>query len=147
MSSSSSEQTKTPAPAGVFTLVITGAPYSSQASQTALDFARAALAADKRIDRVFLYGDGVHLASSLATPPSDELNLSEAWSAFLTEHGIPGVACIASALRRGLVNEAEMQRYKLSASNLRAPFEIAGLGEWVTSAASESRLLYFHRGN
>jgi tRNA 2-thiouridine synthesizing protein D len=147
MSISSSEQTKTPAPAGVFTLVITGAPYSSQAPQTALSFARAALAAHKRIDRVFLYGDGVHLASSLVTPPSDEPNLSEAWANFLAEHDIPGVACIASALRRGLVNETEMQRYKLSASNLRAPFEIAGLGEWVASTGSGSRLLYFHRGN
>ncbi len=146
MSSSLPEQTKTPAPAGVFTLVITGAPYSSQAPQTALNFARAALAANKRVDRVFLYGDGVHLASSLSSPPSDELNLCEAWADFLAENDIPGVACIASALRRGLVNESEMQRYELPASNLRAPFEIAGLGEWVDSAASESRVLYFHKG-
>lgn len=146
MSSSLPEQTKTPAPAGVFTLVITGAPYSSQAPQTALQFAHAVLAADKRIDRVFLYGDGVHLASSLSAPPSDELNLSEAWAAFLAENNIPGVACIASALRRGLVNESERQRYELTASNLRAPFEIAGLGEWVDSTASESRVLYFHKG-
>ncbi|MDX1553842.1 MAG: sulfurtransferase complex subunit TusD [Marinobacter sp.] len=146
MSSSLSEQTKTPAAAGVFTLVITGAPYSSQAPQTALQFAHAVLASGKRIDRVFLYGDGVHLSSSLSTPPSDELNLSEAWASFLTENNIPGVACIASALRRGLVNEAEMQRYELTASNLRAPFEIAGLGEWVDSAASGSRVLYFHKG-
>ncbi|MEX2475582.1 sulfurtransferase complex subunit TusD [Marinobacter sp.] len=147
MSSRLPEQTKTPASAGVFTLVITGAPYSSQAPQTALHFARAAIAANKRIDRLFLYGDGVHLASSLSAPPSDELNLCEAWSAFLTENNIPAVACIASALRRGLVNESEMQRYELPAFNLRAPFEIAGLGEWVDSAASESRVLYFHKGS
>jgi tRNA 2-thiouridine synthesizing protein D len=147
MSISSPERTKTPAPAGVFALVITGAPYSSQAPQTALHFARAALAANKRIDRIFLYGDGVYLASSLNVPPSDELNLSEAWAGFLTDNNIPGIACIASALRRGLVNESEMQRYELSASNLRAPFEIAGLGEWVDSTASESRVLYFHKGS
>ena len=146
MSSILPEQTETPATAGVFTLVITGAPYSSQAPQTALQFAQAVLAAHKRIDRVFLYGDGVHLASGLIAPPSDEQNLSEAWAGFLTEHSIPGVACIASALRRGLVNESEMQRYELTACNLRPPFEIAGLGEWVDSATSDSRVLYFHRG-
>ena len=146
MSSSLPKQTETPAPAGVFTLVITGAPYSSQAPQTALHFARAALAANKRIDRVFLYGDGVHLASSLSVPPSDELNLSQAWAEFLLANNIPGVACIASALRRGLVNQSEMKRYELSADNLRAPCDIAGLGEWVDSAASESRVLYFHKG-
>jgi tRNA 2-thiouridine synthesizing protein D len=147
MIASSSEQTKTPAPAGVFTLVITGAPYSSQAPQTALAFARAAVAAGKRIDRVFLYGDGVYLASSLATPPSDEVNLTRAWSEFLSEHGIPAVACIASALRRGLINEEEQKRYELPAANVKAPFEIAGLGEWVDSTAGDSRVLYFHRGS
>ena len=145
MTDCSREPTKTPAPAGVFTLVIT--PYSSQAPQTALHFAQAALAANKRIDRIFLYGDGVHLASSLSAPPSDELNLSEAWARFLSDNDIPGVACIASALRRRLVNESEMKRYDLAAANLREPFEIAGLGEWISSAASESRVLYFHKGN
>lgn len=146
MSSRSPEPTKTPATAGVFTLVITGAPYSSQAPQTALNFAHAALAAGKRIDRVFLYGDGVHLASSLMSPPADEVNLSQAWADLLNEQGIPGIACIASALRRGLVNESEQQRYQLPAANLRPPFEIAGLGEWVDSVAGQSRLIYFHRG-
>ncbi|TGN41625.1 sulfurtransferase complex subunit TusD [Marinobacter confluentis] len=141
------EQTETPARAGVFTLVITGAPYSSQAPQTALHFASAAVAAGKKIDRVFLYGDGVHLASSLAAPPSDETDLARSWSEFLLANQIPAVACIASALRRGLVNEAESKRYQLPAANLREPFEIAGLGEWVDSVASDSRILYFHRGS
>jgi tRNA 2-thiouridine synthesizing protein D len=141
------KETKTPANAGVFALVITGAPYSSQAPQTALRFAQAALAGNKRIDRVFLYGDGVHLASSLVAPPSDELNLCEAWAGFLSENDIPSVACIASALRRGLIDESEQQRYGLSAYNLRAPFEIAGLGEWVDSTTSQSRVIYFHKGN
>ena len=51
-----------------YTIVITGAPWASQAPQTALMFAREALLAGHRIDRVFLYGDGVHLASALSTP-------------------------------------------------------------------------------
>jgi tRNA 2-thiouridine synthesizing protein D len=146
MKNRSPEQTETPAPAGVSALVITGAPYSSQAPGTALNFARAALAANKRIERVFLYGDGVHLASGLVAPPADELNLAQAWSALLVEYRIPAVACIASALRRGLVNESEMKRYELPGSNLRAPYEIAGLGEWVDSVSSQTRVLYFHRG-
>jgi len=45
-----------------YTLVITGAPWATQAPQTALSFAQALLKAGHRIDRVFLYGDGVHLA-------------------------------------------------------------------------------------
>lgn len=127
-----------------FTLVITGAPYSSQAPQTALSFARAAIASGHRIDRVFLYGDGVHLASNLSAPPSDERHWAAEWAAFLQQHDIPGVACIASALRRGVVNESEQGRYQLPAHNLRAPFVIAGLGEWVESGMTSSRVVYFH---
>lgn len=130
-----------------FTLVITGAPYSSQAPQTALSFARAALAAGHRIDRVFLYGDGVHLASTLASPPSDEVNWSRQWCDFLHENAIPGVACIASALRRGIVDASEQQRYELTASNMAAPFIIAGLGEWVEGVTHSDRTVYFHSGH
>jgi tRNA 2-thiouridine synthesizing protein D len=130
-----------------FTIVITGAPYSSQAPQTALGFARAALASGHRIDRIFLYGDGVHLASALSSPPSDETHWSREWSQLLEAHDIPGIACIASALRRGLVDETEKNRYELSAHNVRAPFIIAGLGEWVESGLRSSRVIYFHGGS
>lgn len=126
-----------------YTLVISGAPYSSQAPQSALAFAKAAVAAGHKLDRVFLYGDGVHLASSLASPPSDEVSWAQAWCSFLTETQTPGIACIASALRRGILDEAEKKRYERPASNLLAPFEIAGLGEWVEGTAHSSRVIYF----
>lgn len=129
-----------------FTLVITGAPYSSQAPQTALSFARAALAKGHTLDRVFLYGDGVHLASVLCAPPSDEPHWPAQWAAFLKDNAVPGVACIASALRRGLVNDAEQKRYELPACNLLEPFMIAGLGEWVEATMASSRVIYFHAG-
>ncbi len=130
-----------------FTLVITGAPYSSQAPQTAYGFAKALVAAGHTIDRVFLYGDGVHLASALVSPPSDEPHWPKNWAAFLDEHGVAGVACIASALRRGLVDESEQKRHQLSASNVLAPFSIAGLGEWVEGNMQSSKTIYFHAGD
>ncbi|MDS1310497.1 sulfurtransferase complex subunit TusD [Marinobacter xiaoshiensis] len=130
-----------------YTLVITGAPYSSQAPQTALLFAKAAVAAGHTVDRVFLYGDGVHLASSLSSPPSDETHWADQWGNFLSDNDIPGVACIASALRRGLIDESEQKRYELPASNLQEPFIIAGLGEWVEGTMASSRVLYFHAGD
>ncbi|MDX1801993.1 MAG: sulfurtransferase complex subunit TusD [Marinobacter sp.] len=130
-----------------YTLVITGAPYVSQAPQTALDFARAVIAAGHRIERVFLYGDGIHLASALASPPSDEINWRDAWCTFLQEQGVPGVACVASALRRGVVDSTEQARYELSGANLARPFDIAGLGEWVEGLRQSSRVIYFHPVN
>ncbi|MDV2079850.1 sulfurtransferase complex subunit TusD [Marinobacter xestospongiae] len=129
-----------------FTLVITGAPYVSQAPQTALSFARAAVSAGHAIDRVFLYGDGVHLASSLCCAPSDEVNWHREWSDFIAQQQISAVACIASALRRGLVDDGEARRYQRDAHNVQAPFRLLGLGEWVESMTSSSRVLYFQPG-
>jgi tRNA 2-thiouridine synthesizing protein D len=138
--------TMTDTPLQSYTLVITGAPYSSQAPQTALAFARAALAGGHTLERVFLYGDGVHLASSLCAPPSDETHWPREWAALLKENAIPGIVCIASALRRGLVDGAEQKRYELLANNLSEPFAIAGLGEWVEGTMTSSRVIYFHAG-
>lgn len=127
-----------------FTLVITGAPYSSQAPQSALHFAKAALEAGHQIHHVFLYGDGVHLASNLACPPSDEADWPGQWRDLLTERQIPATCCVASALRRGLLDETEAKRYELQASNVSEPYKIAGLGEWLESSQSSSRTLYFN---
>lgn len=102
------------------------------------------MSAGHTLDRLFLYGEGVHLASALLTPPSDEPDWSQQWSEFLAEHQISGVACVASALRRGIVDGDEQARYELSANNLRPPFEIAGLGEWVEGNVKSDRVIYFH---
>lgn len=130
-----------------FTLVITGAPYASQAPQTALNFAQAAVEAGYRITRVFLYGDGVHLANALCSAPSDEPNWVLAWSEFLAQQEIPAIACIASALRRGVLDETERKRYDKDASNLAAPYQLLGLGEWVESVSGASKVVYFHAGD
>lgn len=127
-----------------YTLVITGAPYTSQAPQTALAFAEALVAAGHHIDRVFLYGDGVQLASALITPPSDEVNWTRHWCDFLQQHQVAAVACIASALRRGVLDEKEQERYGTASHNLMQPFVIAGLGEWVEATGQSDRLIHFN---
>ncbi|WP_148862693.1 sulfurtransferase complex subunit TusD [Marinobacter fonticola] len=131
-------------PAQSFTLVITGAPYASQAPQTALHFAKAALDAGHRIHHVFLYGDGVHLASNLACPPSDEADWPAQWREFLSSRQISATCCVASALRRGLLDATEAKRYEREAFNVSEPYNIAGLGEWLESSQSSSRTLYFN---
>lgn len=129
-----------------YTIVITGAPYVSQAPATAFAFCSALLDSGHAVDQVFLYGDGVALASALNTPPSDEVNWTARWQELLCEHRIPAAACIASALRRGLLNEQEAQRYDRPAANLCEGFAIAGLGEWVEAGATSDRIIYFHGG-
>ncbi|MDY6799104.1 MAG: sulfurtransferase complex subunit TusD [Pseudomonadota bacterium] len=130
-----------------YTIVISGAPYSSQAPGSALAFCRALIRQGHRIDRVFLYGEGVLLASLLSAPPSDEENLRDRWCDFLAEHQIEGIACIASALRRGVVDKTEQHRYQLPACNLASPFLLAGLGEWVQGMQDSDRVVRFMEGH
>lgn len=129
-----------------FTLVISGAPYASQSPQTALNFAEAAMAGGHTIERVFLYGDGVHLASSHAAPPSDEPDWPEKWATFLSQHNIDATCCVASALRRGLLDETEARRYQRPGSNVRSCYTVAGLGDWLQAEQAADRTLYFKDG-
>lgn len=126
-----------------YAITLTGAPYSSQAPQTAYRFCTAALQAGHRIERLFLYGDGVLLASSLQAPPPDEPHWGKKWRELLTAHNVPATVCVASALRRGIVDEREARRHDMPCANLSPPWEIAGLGDWIEMTQEADRHLLF----
>lgn len=126
-----------------FSLVILGAPYSSQAPVTALHFARAALASGHEIGRLFFWQDGVHNASALVVPPQDELDIPAAWRELIETQGLDAVVCVASALKRGILDEREAERYGRGAANLLPGFSIGGLGQLVDAALTSERLLSF----
>ena len=126
-----------------FALAVHGPPYSSQASTTALRFARAALEAGHAIPRVFFYHDGVHAASSFAVPPQDEPSPLPGWAELAEEHGIELAVCIAASLKRGLVNDEEQHRYELPGSNLHPAFVIVGLGQLLEAIATADRYVTF----
>ena len=50
---------------------------------------------------------------------------------------------IAAALRRGVLNADEAQRYSRSAANLDAPWELSGLGQLHEAAQLADRLVCF----
>lgn len=126
-----------------FALAVHGAPYSSQASTTALRFARAAVAAGHAIPRVFFYHDGVHAASSLTVPPQDEPSAQPGWVELAREHDIELAVCIAAALKRGLVNAEERDRYELPGSNVHPAFAIVGLGQLLDAIVTTDRFITF----
>jgi tRNA 2-thiouridine synthesizing protein D len=127
----------------IFSLAIYSAPYSTQASYSAYKFALALLAQGHKLHRLFFYHDGVHNGSDLAAPPQDELNLPSAWQKLVQDFEVDAVVCIASGLRRGLLNKEEAVRYEKSASNLNANFTISGLGQLVEAAVVSDRLVTF----
>ena len=112
-------------------------------SRRALRFAEAVLAGGHEIVRLFFYQDGVHSASSNIVTPQDEPDLAQQWAAFVSEHQLDGVVCIAAALRRGVLNEAEATRYQRSAVNLTAPWDLSGLGQLHDAIQAADRLIYF----
>ena len=126
-----------------YALAVYGAPGTSQAPQTALDFARTLIARGHEIVRVFFYQDGVHTASALTSPPQDEGNLSREWQAFITGHNLDAVVCIAAALRRGVINETEAKRYNRPAANFADGYELSGLGQLLDASQQAHRLITF----
>lgn len=119
------------------------APPQAPSSRRALRFAEAALAGGHEIVRVFFYQDSVQLASSLTVSAQDELDLPAAWRTFVAEHQLDGVVCIAAALRRGVLNAEEAQRYGRAGHNLDAPWELSGLGQLHEAAQDADRLICF----
>lgn len=124
-------------------ILLMGAPYSSQASHSALRFAQAVVARGHALEGVFFYHDGVQNAARLAAPPQDEPHLVDAWAELAAGHGVPLQVCIAVALRRGLLDEREAARHGKQGHSVEAPFELTGLGQLVDLGLRCDRLITF----
>lgn len=115
-----------------FGILVNEGPYQHQASDSAYQFAVAALARGHQIYRVFFYNDGVNNANKLTEPPQDDRNITRQWSALAAEHDIDMVVCVAAGMRRGITDE------------LLAPgFHISGLGQLIQAGIEADRLVVF----
>lgn len=113
------------------------------AARSALEFARAVLASGHQISRLFFYRDAVQLASQLNVLPQDEHDISAEWRQFIQQNQLDAVVCIAAALRRGVLDEAEAKRWDRPAANTASPWVLSGLGQWVDALQSADRAVTF----
>lgn len=113
------------------------------AARSALEFARAVLLSGHKIQRLFFYRDAVHLATQLGVQPQDECDLAKEWQSFITENQLDAVVCIAAALRRGILDDAEASRWNRPVANTGPPWELSGLGQWVDSLQIADRAVTF----
>lgn len=118
-------------------------PAHAPSSRRALLFAQAVLAARHEIVRLFFYQDGVHSASANVVTAQDELDIPAQWRDFVNTHRLDGVVCIAAALRRGVLNEQEAERYSRPSANLSAPWDLSGLGQLHDAVQAADRLICF----
>lgn len=127
----------------IFSIAIYAAPYSNQASHSALRFAQTLLENGHQLYRVFFYHDAIHNGSQLITAPQDEIDFPSQWQALAEQYNVDLVICIAAALKRGLLNKEEAKRYEKPSSNLTNHFDISGLGQLVDAAVMSDRLITF----
>lgn len=128
-----------------YTLIVQSAPSSTQGASSALRFADALLKKGHSIYRVFFYGDGVHNANALASPPQDEPIAQQKWLELGARYNqeLDLVVCIAAAVKRGVINEHEAGRYGHSQHSLADGFELSGLGQLTDAIANSDRVITF----
>jgi tRNA 2-thiouridine synthesizing protein D len=126
-----------------FAILVTAAPYTHQASDTAYRFTRAALAKGHRVCRVFFYHDGVYNGTRLSAPPQDERDLPKLWRELTLRYDLELVVCVSAAQRRGLLDAREARRLGKDADNLDPAFRISGLGQLIAACITADRLVVF----
>ena len=124
-------------------IVVYEGPYQHEASDTAYNFAVAALEKGHEIFRIFFYHDGVNNGTRLTTPPQDDRHIQQRWSELAGKHGLDLVVCVAAAQRRGIVDEDEKKRHGKDADNIAPGFRISGLGQLIEAGIQCDRLVTF----
>lgn len=115
-----------------FGILVLEGPYQHEASDSAYQFAKAALAGGHEIARVFFYQDGVLNATKLMDPQADDRHITRQWSTLGTENNVEFIVCVAAAKRRGIVEDVVAEG-----------FTIGGLGMLTDLAIEADRLVTF----
>jgi len=132
-------------------LYITAAPDQETAFR-AWQFAQAVVAAGHSLGRVFFAGAGVQHGQALSVSGRDEVSLTRRWQALQAEaQAQPGasalncelVLCVSAALRHGVLDADNAQRWEQPALSVADGFIISGLGQLAEAQLSADRLVHF----
>ena len=126
-----------------FSVMVNEGPYTHQAADTAYHFIDAALRSGHEVFRVFFYHDGVNNGTRMTTPPQDDRNIVNRWSALAVEHDLDLVLCVAAAQRRGILDADEAKRNGKDGDNIAPGFRISGLGQLIEAGIQSDRVLVF----
>ncbi len=126
-----------------FGILVNEGPYQHQASDSAYQFARAALEKGHEVTRVFFYHDGVYNGTSYSVPPLDDRQVTKQWSELAKEHDVDLVLCVAACQRRGMMDDGEAERHGKGANNVAEGFRISGLGQLIETGIQSDRLVTF----
>lgn len=126
-----------------FTIAVHGSPYGSHSQHQALAYCQALCAKGHDISRVFFYHEGVYGALGSHVAPQDERDVQSAWHELASVQGFELCVCIANAIKRGVLDEGEAERYEQSAATIAPGFTIVGLGQLVDAIIEADRYVEF----
>ncbi len=115
-----------------FSILVNEGPFTHQASDSAYQFAKAAIGKGHTVARVFFYYDGVNNANKLSEPQSDDRNIVQLWGNLGKDNDVDLVVCVAAGMRRGIKDEI-----------LADGFRISGLGQLIEAGIGSDRLIAF----
>lgn len=127
----------------IYSLLVLSSPTSGHGSFTALNFAKAVINRSHQIHRVFFLDEGTMAGASCSVTPQDEVNPTQQWADLAEKEGIELVLCVSSALKRGLLDASEAQRYEKSTETVHPSFQISGLGQLIDASVTSDRLMTF----
>lgn len=113
-----------------FVLYIQSDCFASPVLDDVLRFAKAAVAANHRIDHMFFYQQAVQVINPDIDLPADEPDLVAPLLAFATSQQIPLLYCATAAEKRGF-------------SRARAGFTLAGLAEFGMRIEHAGKVVQF----
>ena len=126
-----------------FALLVLGSPYAGQSAESAWQYARAVVDQGHELYRVFFYHEAVSQGNALSVPHQEEVNHAGRWAQLASESGTEWVLCVASALKRGILDDREAQRHERDSSSAHPGFIISGLGQLIDAHAHCDRLVTF----
>lgn len=126
-----------------FAILITSAPYTSQASLSAYHFAKAVFEQKNEIAQVFFFQDGVYHANHLIYRPTDELPIIDLWQELSKEAQFELAVCSTSALLRGVIDSSLAQQYEKSAINFNPAFKMSSLTQMYEAISQSDRFITF----
>jgi tRNA 2-thiouridine synthesizing protein D len=130
-------------PALIYSLLVLSSPVSGHGSRTAAEFAQCLITRGHSIHRVFFLDAGTVTSSSNSVLPQDELDPVLAWEVLHEQCGVELILCISSALKYGMLDDTEAERYERPSPSINPAFTVSGLGQLVDACSHSDRLITF----
>lgn len=123
-----------------YTIILTQSPALSESHLTAQRLVSELIRHGDKIDRIFFYQDAAFIGLKSQIPGQGLQASHQGWLDLQQQQSFPLQICIANALRRGIVDETEAQRYQ-GLETLQAGFQLTGLGEIADACQSSDRIV------